>query len=100
MDRVITTAQIYIKRIGKKELESFRQTHTTSFNRLPPESFEAFVAELNTASSDSVQFDDKAHSHQGGKFAQFLELVDDLLRKHGHEAPVGSAHGLFRNHEE
>jgi len=100
MGRVITTARIYIKKIGTKELESFRQTHTTSFSRFSPDSFEAFVSELNAASNDSVKFDDKAHSHQGAKFGQFVELVDELLRKYGQTTVAEPAHGLFRNHEE
>ncbi len=83
MDRVITTARIYIKRIGKRELESFRQNYTTIFNRLPPESFEALLSELNTAADNAKQLDEKSPSHQGAKFRQFVELVDEVLGKFG-----------------
>ena len=100
MDRVITTARIYIKRIGKDELESFRHTHTAIFNRLPPESFEAFSSELATATNNAKQLDEKAPSHQGAKFSQFLELVDELLGKFGSPAVGGPPHGLFKDHEE
>jgi HD superfamily phosphohydrolase len=100
MDRVITTARVYIKRIGKEELESFRQTHTTIFNRLPPGSFETLLSELNTAANNAKQLDEKAPSHQGAKFRQFVELVDEMLRKLGQLTVVGPARGLFGDHGE
>lgn len=100
MDRVITTARIYIKRIGKQELESFRQTHATIFNRLPPESFEAFLSRLNTAANNAKQLDEKAPSHQGAKFRQFVELVDEMLLKIGPLTVGGRNGGLFEDHDE
>jgi HD superfamily phosphohydrolase len=100
MDRVITTARIYIKRIGKEELESFRQTHTAIFDRLPPTSFEALLSKLNTAANDATQLDEKAAAHQGAKFRQFVELVDELLRKLDPLTVAGPARGLFRDYDE
>jgi hypothetical protein len=95
MDRVITTARIYIKKIGRKDLESFRQTHTSAFDRLPREPFEAFFSELVTAANNSKQLEEKAPSHQGFMFRQFEELVDELLRKFGQTTVAGRPHGLF-----
>jgi hypothetical protein len=100
VDRVITIARIYINKIGKKELESFRQTHATDFDRLAPESFEAIASELSIAANNAKQLDEKAPSHQGAKFGQFVELIDELLLKHGQKTVPGPARGLFRNHEE
>jgi hypothetical protein len=100
VDCVITTARGYIKRIGKQDLESFRQTHTTAFNRLSHESFEAFFSELNAAVNNAKQLEEKAPSHQGAMFRQFEELVDELLRKYGQTTVADGAQGLFRNHEE
>jgi HD superfamily phosphohydrolase len=100
VDQVITTARVYIKRIGRTELESFKQSYATVFNRLSPETFDVVLAELNAAANNARELEEKSASHQGAKFAQFLELVDEVLRKRSALTVVGTTPGLFTYDDE
>jgi len=78
-DQVLTVVRGYIQRIKKDDVESFQQIYSTRLNQLPAVKFEEVLSKLQGAVDQSKEFDQHAPAHQGSKFNEFKELLDNLL---------------------
>jgi hypothetical protein len=92
---MIRLFRTYAKRINRDELADFTRRYAKPFTALSQESFNGILSELGNAINETKGFDERLTVHKGHKFKTLIEVLDELLVKHGVSGPPSAADNLF-----
>lgn len=95
VDQMIQLFKTYTRRINRDDIADFTRRYARPLSALSQESFEGILSAVGSAIRETKTFDQRLTVHKGHKFVTLLEVLDELLTKHGATAADNTGNTLF-----